>query len=94
MKTAKEILEMTRKESKLAKACDRFIAHHASYIEGIAMSGHRSARVDLTGIKEFGIVCWNKTYTYEEVGEMVAYKLHNLGYKTIMNNNHTMDICW
>lgn len=94
MKTAKEILEMTRKESKLAKACDKFIAYHANYVEGIAMSGHRSARVDLTGINEFGISCWDRTYTYEEVGKMIAYKLHELGYKTILNNNHTMDICW
>lgn len=94
MKTAKEILEMTIKESKLAKACDKFIIHHASYVEGIAMSGHRSARVDLCGIKEFGICCCNRTYTYEEVADILAYKLHELGYKTFYHDNHTMDICW
>jgi hypothetical protein len=91
MKTAKEILEMTRKESKLAKACDKFIERHASYVESIAMEGHRSARVNLKEIDNETRYC----FSYDEIEEMLSYKLEQLGYTTIYNEyNKTVDIQW
>ena len=91
MKTAKEILEMTRKESKLAKACDKFIERHASYIEARAMEGHRSARFNLKELdNEIRFY-----FSYEEIEEMLSYKLEQLGYVTIYNEyNKTIDIQW
>lgn len=91
MKTAKEILEMTRKESKLAKACDKLIERHGSYVEAIAMEGHRSARISLKDIDNEIKFC----FSYEEIEDMLSYKLEQLGYVTIYNEyNKTVDIQW
>ena len=85
MKTAKEILEMTRKESKLAKACDKLIEVHSKLVEDTAMKGHREARIDVHDIENYGIKSWE--YHYKEIADMLSYKLIELGYKTSYNES-------
>ena len=91
MKTAEEILEMTRKESKLAKACDEFIKKHMPLIEAVALEGHRTARAHLSELS-LETRC---SFTYDEMVDMLSYKLEELGYMVAYNEyNRTIDICW
>lgn len=91
MKTAKEILEMTRKESKLAKACDKFIEGYASQVESTAMKGRRSMRMNLKDMEQE--IMWS--FSYSEIEDMLSYKLEKLGYKVFYNEyNKTIDISW
>lgn len=93
MKTAKEILEMTRKESKLAKACDKLIEVYSKPVEDAAMKGHREACIDIHDIENFGIKSWE--YYYKEIADMLSYKLIGLGYTTSYNENRKiLTVMW
>lgn len=93
MKTAKEILEMTRKESKLAKACDKLIEASSTLVESTAMKGHREALIDVHDIENHGVKSWE--YHYGEIADMLKYKLIKLGYTTSYNENRKiLTVMW
>lgn len=93
MRNASEVLEMTRKESRLARACDKLVEMCTEGVEGAATAGHRKFRVELRNIDELGIKSWE--FSHEEVADMMGYKFIEKGYKVQYNQaKFFMDVMW
>ena len=93
MRNASEVLEMTRKESRLARACDKLVEMCTDGVESAASAGHRKFRVELEKIKEFGIGTWE--FSHEEIADMMDYKFTEKGYKVQHSlTKFHIDIMW
>lgn len=88
---ASEMINLTVKESKLAKACAELLDETLEMVaKPNALEGKREAKVALSSIYEK--MKWQ--FSYEEISKMCRIQLEELGYTCDRDTKNVLHIFW